>query len=364
MPVTIRLCDDQPERVQPTLSPLAELSASLHVLTSPGHHLFLGDWQVRVQGTITPRLAVELDDLAFLWDGYRANFFLLDDPDLPAVRDLDQELATLADLDPDAFATEALQPLGTRLNEPLAAGRTPGEGTDQLLAHARARGGRAEATVAALLDDPAAVQARLGDVLAAVRGAFFDHEWDGLRPSLHQAVLAARTVLSAQGAITLLAGLGHGLHRVDERTISIDKSWDATVEVTADRHLLLVPSLLCHPHVVVQPNPEWPWAIQYPVHRRAPSRALPTLEVTEKRLDALADPSRRELVAILANEDRSTQELAGLSGLTAPTVSRHLGVLRDAGLVQVRQQGHFRLHHLDLEAVSGLGQALVASLLR
>ncbi len=364
MPVTIHLPDPDPRRLQPTLSPLAELSAALHVLTSPGHHLFLADWRERVQATIAPALAADLDDLAFLWDGYRANFFLLDQPGLPAVRTLDDELAVLAGLAPDAFATEALQPLGTRRGEPLAAGRTPGEGSDQLLAHARARGGRAEATAVTLLSTPADVRDHLVEVLSAVRVAFFDDEWAGLRPSLHQAVEAARTILATRGAVELLAGLGHGLHRVDDRTVSVDKTWDAGMVVDGDRRLLVLPSLLCHPHVLVQPNPVWPYAVQYPVHRRAPTRALPPLEVTERRLEALADPSRRELVALLANEDRSTQELAGLSGLTPPTVSRHLGVLREAGLVQVRQQGHFRLHHLDLEAVSGLGQALVASLLR
>ncbi len=334
------------------------------MLTSPDHHLFLAEWRERILATFPPALDHEFRALSFLWDGYRANYFLAVSRDLPVHRDLDDELAAVAAIPTDAFATESLQPLGTRLDEPLAPGHRPGEGDDQLLAHARARGGTVEATARALLDDPDGVQQRLVTFLGGCREAFFDAEWRGLRPVLRQSVDDAAAILASRGPLVLLAGLSHGIHRRDDRSVVVDKAFEATIDLTDQRCLLVLPSLLCHPHVIVQSNPRWVHGIQYPVHRRVATEALPPLAVTVARLEALADPSRRELAALLANEARSTQELAGLAGLTPPTVSRHLTVLREAGLVHVTQQGHFRLHHLDLEAIGGLGHALRASLLR
>lgn len=363
MAVTIRLPSPGTADVQPTLSPLAELGAALHVLTSPEHHPLLGDWHDRVHATFSATLVEQFAALDFLWDGYRANFFLLDDG-LPATRTMDVELDALGRLPVADFATEALQPLGTRPGERLAPGDRPGEGREQLLAHARARSAATEDTVAMLLTDPGRVLARLVDFLRRAGEAFFDAEWRGLAPSLRQSVEDARAVTSGRGPVTLLAGMSHGIHRLDDRTVVVDKAFTATIDLDTTTRLLVVPSLLCHPHVIVQANPVWPLSIQYPVHRRAPTQPLPPLEVTIARVEALADPSRRDLAALMANEARSTQELAGLTGLSAPTVSRHLKVLRDAGLAHTRQQGHFRLHRLDLDAVGDIGAALRASLLR
>ncbi|MBY5162478.1 ArsR/SmtB family transcription factor [Salsipaludibacter albus] len=362
MAVTVRL-DGTSSLVLPTLSPLAELGAALHVLTRLDHHLFLADWRTRVLGRLPGPLDRERVALEFLWDGYRANFLLVVSDALPPVRTLDDELAALAAVPTEQLTTEALQPLGTRLGENLSPGHRPGEGPDQLLSHARARGPAVEDVARGLLEDPARVQRRLVDFLAGCRDAFFGEEWAGLRPTLARSVDEATRLLEARGPTALLAGLGHGVRASDDDVV-IDKSFTATMAPSPDQPLHLVPSLLCHPHVIAQPNPRWPLCLQYPVHRRAPTGGLPPLEVTAARLEALADPTRLRLAALLANEARSTRELAGLTGLTEPTVSRHLTVLREAGLVEVRQQGHFRLHDLDLDVVGDLGHALRASLLR
>jgi DNA-binding transcriptional ArsR family regulator len=64
-------------------------------------------------------------------------------------------------------------------------------------------------------------------------------------------------------------------------------------------------------------------------------------------LAALADPIRRELVDLLAGGERSAGELAGRFPVSRPAVSRHLRVLREAGLVRVRSVGKHRLYALD-----------------
>jgi DNA-binding transcriptional ArsR family regulator len=63
--------------------------------------------------------------------------------------------------------------------------------------------------------------------------------------------------------------------------------------------------------------------------------------------EAVAEPNRRALLHILAEGERAAGELvAGLSALTQPAVSRHLRVLREAGLVEVRADAQRRIYRL------------------
>lgn len=61
----------------------------------------------------------------------------------------------------------------------------------------------------------------------------------------------------------------------------------------------------------------------------------------------LADPIRREMVAQLAERERSAGELGAAFAVSQPAISRHLRVLREAGLVTVRSEGQRRLYQLN-----------------
>jgi DNA-binding transcriptional ArsR family regulator len=64
-------------------------------------------------------------------------------------------------------------------------------------------------------------------------------------------------------------------------------------------------------------------------------------------LAALADPTRRRIVELLADGERSAGEIAAEFPTSRPGVSRHLRVLREHGLVQAREDGQRRLYSLD-----------------
>ncbi|TYP87980.1 ArsR family transcriptional regulator [Blastococcus xanthinilyticus] len=61
----------------------------------------------------------------------------------------------------------------------------------------------------------------------------------------------------------------------------------------------------------------------------------------------LGDETRRELVALLAAGEVPAGELAARFPVSRPAISRHLRVLREAGLVRVRSDGRQRLYALD-----------------
>src|SRR5262245_588524 len=80
----------------------------------------------------------------------------------------------------------------------------------------------------------------------------------------------------------------------------------------------------------------------YPILSHVPLRLrnqMGTLLLMDAALHAIADPGRRALLEALRRSEATAGELAELLPIARPGVSRHLRVLRDAGLVEVRQEG-------------------------
>ncbi|HEY6962387.1 MAG TPA: metalloregulator ArsR/SmtB family transcription factor [Gaiellaceae bacterium] len=71
-------------------------------------------------------------------------------------------------------------------------------------------------------------------------------------------------------------------------------------------------------------------------------------------LEALADPTRRRILELLTGSERSAGEIATHFDTSRPGVSRHLRVLREAGLVHVREDGPRRLYSLNAEPLADL----------
>lgn len=62
---------------------------------------------------------------------------------------------------------------------------------------------------------------------------------------------------------------------------------------------------------------------------------------------AIADPTRRRIVELLAERDRTSGELVKEFDMSAPAISQHLNVLRDAGFVTTRAEGQTRIQALN-----------------
>lgn len=68
--------------------------------------------------------------------------------------------------------------------------------------------------------------------------------------------------------------------------------------------------------------------------------------------EVLAEPRRREILDLLRDGERQVGDLVDRLGLAQPTVSKHLKVLREAGLVQVRQEAQRRWYRLHAEPLA------------
>jgi DNA-binding transcriptional ArsR family regulator len=74
--------------------------------------------------------------------------------------------------------------------------------------------------------------------------------------------------------------------------------------------------------------------------------------------EALGDPNRRAIVELLRGGDRSVQELADALPISRPAVSRHLRLLREAGLVTDRAEGTRRLYRLHDQGIAAVRRYL------
>ncbi len=68
---------------------------------------------------------------------------------------------------------------------------------------------------------------------------------------------------------------------------------------------------------------------------------------TADAFNAVAEPRRRQILDVLAGGERPVNDLVELLSLAQPLVSKHLRVLREVGLVEVRDQGRQRLYRLN-----------------
>lgn len=75
---------------------------------------------------------------------------------------------------------------------------------------------------------------------------------------------------------------------------------------------------------------------------------------TSDAFNAVAEPRRREILNFLASAERPVGEIVAGLGMEQPSVSKHLRVLRDVGLVRVRRNGRHMMYRTNAEAIRPL----------
>ena len=74
--------------------------------------------------------------------------------------------------------------------------------------------------------------------------------------------------------------------------------------------------------------------------------------------DAIAEPTRRRILDLLRQQPRAVNDLVTALGVSQPGVSKHLRVLRDAGLVQVRPVAQQRIYTVRPEPLADIDEWL------
>ncbi|MER6103087.1 DUF5937 family protein [Streptomyces sp. NPDC001832] len=361
-----------PERIIFEPSPLAELGLALHALSEPGHHPGLHGWATATASALEPDLADRLHEADFLWRNTFSDVFL----PFAGVRggngrtgaNLAEDLDILDRLDDERFAAAALEFTCSRLYakgapSPLSNATMRARALDL----AATRGPQQVEFTKQLLADPASVRRWIRRLFEDCDQAFFADTWRRVHVQLvadarHKTDLLRRKGLGeAIGAVSTALSLDEAGIR-----ISADKLLEGrtnAADPAAGPGLTLIPSAFGWPHLNLLHAPGWRPVIHYPVHHpELPSPA--SVELLQLRMEALAHPMRMRLCRHLARSAFTTGELADSHNITAPEVSRHLTVLKKAGLVTTRRRGRYVLHQLDLTVVARLGSDFLGGILR
>ncbi|GAA2457051.1 DUF5937 family protein [Streptomyces glaucus] len=368
MSVCIDIAGLRPEGVTVALSPLAELGSALHVLAEPVHHPGVRGWATAVSARLEPDLADRLCEADFLWTAAFTDVFM-PCAGVPGRRTrpgatLAEELDLLDKLSDEQFVAAAL--------EFTCGGPCPGPEPELLgdpalreraLELAAARGPRQARFTRRLLDDPPAVRAWFRQLVLDCEEAFFADTWARVRGRLAADARHKTELLRRKGLSDMLAAVSPAIALDEEAAlITVDKMLVGRT-TTGDGGLLFIPTSLGWPHLLVLHRRDWQPVVQYPVG--VPDAVdPPSVEQITLRLTALAHPARARLCRHLARGAFTTGELADAHGMTAPEVSRHLSVLKKAGLVTTRRRGRYAQHQLDLTVVARLGGDLIQGLLR
>jgi DNA-binding transcriptional ArsR family regulator len=83
-------------------------------------------------------------------------------------------------------------------------------------------------------------------------------------------------------------------------------------------------------------------------------RVVPRAATTSDVFNAVAEPLRREILNYLALQERPVGDIVTTLGREQPSVSKHLRVLRDVGLVHVRREGRRMFYRTNAEAIRPL----------
>ncbi|HEY9724668.1 MAG TPA: metalloregulator ArsR/SmtB family transcription factor [Oscillatoriaceae cyanobacterium] len=75
------------------------------------------------------------------------------------------------------------------------------------------------------------------------------------------------------------------------------------------------------------------------------------LATTTDVFNAVAEPRRRQILQLLVPGERTVNEIAQVLCMAQPTASKHLKVLKEVGLVGVREAGQQRLYHLNAQGL-------------
>jgi DNA-binding transcriptional ArsR family regulator len=81
---------------------------------------------------------------------------------------------------------------------------------------------------------------------------------------------------------------------------------------------------------------------------------MPRATTTSDAFNAVAESRRRQILEFLAMQERPVGEIVAGLGLGQPSVSKHLRVLRNVGLVRVRRHGRHKLYQTNAEAIRPL----------
>lgn len=333
----------------------------MHVLADPRHHAEQMAWVRGVRRSLTPSLKARLRRFAFLLAPLPELFVDL----LPSPRatTFDQELILLGKSRAQFRAALVRRMLDKRLlsNTDLIHAAQPAA-LKCLATESSQRWPGAAPLFGDLVADSKGLLRDFCETVAAFFECGFAAQWEGFESQAWDDAALRKRLLRRFGVAAMLRTLTRELTvEGDRRRASISyggkESAGMRLELPADAMIALTPSYFTWPHAtfVVLKRATLDVRITYPLASPATAYASgQRWSEAAKGFTALTDPIRLQMLDLLRRRDLSTREFAGLLRLSEGAVSRHLSLLRRAGLVTSVRDGYFVLYRRAPDGLSKL----------
>jgi DNA-binding transcriptional ArsR family regulator len=358
--ISVNLEHTRSNDVRAGLSPLAELMASLHVLAEPEHHSESRSWAGKTAAALSGELRSELRRFSPLWARYRMRLFFPQTMTLN--RSLDEEITELCNTPDDLFVPFIANAIRGRATTWKGAAEVLT--SKEWLAECEHKSFNRGDLAYALVSDRERFRGELADVLNQARKAYFDDDWESVRLRLGGVANQVNAALARDDAVNVVASIAQMASRRNAtQTVVFDKLQNGST-VVGSRGLLLIPSLRSWPHVMIKMDPQLPVVIQFIAQEARHDNTSPSQQQVRRRLAVLSEPGRWELCRHLIGESITTSELAERTQQSEPAVSRHLKILRDAGLVSSQRDGRQVFHRMHPAVITQLSQDALSALMR
>lgn len=361
MAITLRLEGVHPSTLTVGTSPLAELMASLHVLSELDHHPHQARWAQGVSAAMRPGFLGRFRTLSPLWARFRCRLML--PLQAPLGRPLDWELARLDGLPGDLFARMVVQAIVGSDFEGLEGSLDSPELQKTVIREAGRRSMVREELAVRLFRDPHDLRADLLSFIDECRRTFFDAFWASVEGRVLDASAELSQQLQRRPLTEVIASLGVvAQEQRESQTVTFDKLQHADIDLS-ERACLIVPTVQGFPHLLVKSEAPWPVVIHAPLTADK-ELGRNRLSLVTARLQVLGEPRRLDICRHLVNEPITTTRIAERTGMSAAQVSRHIARLKEVGLVTSERDGQRVFHRLVTERVTNLGFDLLSSIVR
>lgn len=356
-------------------SPAHEALRSLHVLSSVKHHPLHISWALRTRTRMTPELKEEAEKFSF-WYLDRPLVFreIWSQADVWSWAD---ELSALREAPIEHFADQLIhgalmhKTLGRRI--PLEVFLRSPDLQEQSMAQIKARHPASLPVMRQLIADPERCRERLAEFLSSYWQACIAPYWPSMESHLRDDIARRGRAMSRRGLPRMLEELSPHA-RVDQRTDDmvirppgLPKDADQLdLTLTEQDQILLMPSHFVWPELVAVAQKD----LREGQERLTVLIAYALAEMQQdgqapippgdllKLLRSAGDPTRLQVLQLLAQRPRSTREIAGLIGLTEAAISKHLKLLQDAGWVRPERQSYYVYYRLVRESLTDLSHGL------
>jgi DNA-binding transcriptional ArsR family regulator len=343
MSFTLQLARLSAEQVAFGYSAAHEALLALHVFFDCKHHPLHIPWVLQARKQLSPALKEEIDAFSLFYKRPLITFWALEADS--AFRSFEFDLQDLLHRPVTRYAEEVLQHILRREVSWTDVERDEAL-QQETLARTKDNHPHSLGVVTELLRDPERSRQRFADLLAAFWEGCLRADWPEIEEQLLRDITLRGGHLLRRGPLGVLEHLSPEITVHPERQeATIRRVSKAVIEFAEQNMLFLSPSYFAWPHLFVKSNQ--PVILNYSVmDNQQEARPPMPPEHLLKFFKAMGDLTRMQIVQFLAQQPRSTRELAGLIGITEAAVSKHLKQLQEAGLVTAKRESYYVFYRL------------------